>query len=77
MKTSQIRLLANELTQIGLNYRGFTCMGEMMTKALVKGLNDGLTERREQAALLERVADKLDGEDKSALLELAAKLREQ
>ena len=77
MKASQIRLLADELTQIGKNYRGFTCINEHMTKALVKALAEDLLERREQAALLVRIGNKLCSADQLALEELANKLREQ
>ena len=77
MTAAQIRLLASQLTEIGKNYRGFTCINEKMTKALVAALCDDLTERKEQAALLVRIAGKLCSEDQLALEKLANKLREQ
>jgi hypothetical protein len=81
MKTAQIRLLADELTQIGKNYQRFTCIGEHMTRALVAALAVDLQERREQAALLNRIAAEISGSTDSVsaseLRELANKLREQ
>ena len=77
MNAAQIRLLANELTQIGKNYKGFTCIDEHMTRALVAALAVDLAERREQAALLVRIGNKLCSADQLALEELASKLREQ
>lgn len=77
MTAAQIRALADELTQIGKNYKGFTCINEMVTRALVAALQDDLLERKEHAATLDRISFKLGGDDKSALNELANKLREQ
>lgn len=77
MTAAQIRQLANELTQIGKNYQGFTCIDELMTKALVKALGVDLLERREQAALLVRISGKLCSEDQLALEKLAKELRNQ
>ena len=72
MKHAQIRLLADELTQIGKNYKGFTCIEEKMTEALIQALNADLAERRELAAWLDSGA--LPPSDK--LSAIAAKLRE-
>lgn len=77
MNAAQIRLLANELTEIGKNYRDFTCIGELMTEALSKALREDFLERKEQAAMLVRVAGKVCSEDQLALEKLAKELREQ
>ncbi len=78
MTATQIRKLANELTQIGKNYRDFTCIDELMTKALVKALGVDLLERREQAAMLDRAAFELeDGPTRIALINLSTELRNQ
>lgn len=76
MTAAQIRQLANELTQIGKNYRDFTCIDKMMTEALVKALGEDLVERNERAALLDRAAVEIDdGPTRIGLLNLATKLR--
>ena len=78
MKASQIRALADELTQIGKNYKGFTCINEMVTAALVAALREDLSERREQADILDRAAAELVvGQTRVDLIKLATKLREQ
>lgn len=78
MTAAQIRKLANELTNIGKNYRDFTCINEMMTRALVESLGVDLLERREQAALLDNAATEVeDGPTRIGLLNLATELRNQ
>ena len=78
MTAAQIRALADELTQIGKNYKGFTCINEMVTKALVLALQADLLERKEQAAMLDRIAAEINSSvSASELRELASKLREQ